>query len=176
MISLRVVMLGLFLLAGGAAFQPGGAPSALVVPARWGTRAAVVRSAILEVSGGEVVTPSLRSYSEEKFAKSLDRYDSFLTSVALRLRVEPRGGGLHDSKHHGKVGQVAEATAVCKNRMVIKLSSESENMYASVDELSDMLSRKLRKHKERTYEEYHPKTAPTLASDELAEEDDDFTS
>lgn len=44
---------------------------------------------------------------------------------------------------------VADVTVYCKDKAVIHASAESSSMYASLDELADTLSRKLRKHKER---------------------------
>ena len=49
----------------------------------------------------------------------------------------------------GKEAHIAEVTAVCKDRRVIRVSQESDDMYASIDSLSDVLNRKLRKYKER---------------------------
>lgn len=66
------------------------------------------------------------------------------------MKVEHRGGGLHDSEHVGQEAHIAELTCRLKGKHeVIRATSESDNMYASVDQLTATLSRKLRKFKER---------------------------
>ena len=49
-----------------------------------------------------------------KTQKATDRFASLLNSVDVHLKVERRGGGLHDTEHGGYNVHVAEA--VCKLR------------------------------------------------------------
>ena len=95
------------------------------------------------------MTPALKEAAESKLGKALDRYEPLLQSTDLRLKVEFRGGGLHDETHKGQEAHVAELTALCKDKQVIRVSSESSDMYGSLDILEEMFSRKLRKYKER---------------------------
>jgi putative sigma-54 modulation protein len=67
----------------------------------------------------------------------------------LRLKVEHRGGGLHDQDHQGLEAHIAEVTALCSDKQVIRVRFSGDDMYASLDKLSDRLGRKLRKYKER---------------------------
>jgi putative sigma-54 modulation protein len=104
----------------------------------------------LTVTGKNVeVTDPLRNYAETKLNKNMMRYERMLTSVTVHLKVEHRGGGLHDIAHQGLEAHVAEVTALCRDKQVIRVCSDSDNMYASLDELSDRLGRQLRKYKER---------------------------
>ena len=84
--------------------------------------------------------------------KPIERYSELLRdgpeSVELQLKVETRGGR-HDTEHLGREAHIAEVTAYCKDKHAIHCSSSSEDMYTSLDDLTDMLSRNLRKHKER---------------------------
>jgi ribosomal subunit interface protein len=56
---------------------------------------------------------------------------------------------LHDTEHKGKESHIAELTALCTDKQVIRVSHECEDMYVSLDLLADQLARKLRKHKEK---------------------------
>jgi putative sigma-54 modulation protein len=113
------------------------------------SRSAAVRMAELHVTGqGVTVTEPMQEYADSKLSKPLDRFASLLNGPAeVHLKVEHRG--LHDTKHHGQEAHIAEVTAFCTDKAVVHASAESESMYASLDELSDMLERKLRKLKEK---------------------------
>lgn len=80
------------------------------------------------------VTQSLKSYTEDKFNK-LERHFDKITSIHVTLDVE-------------KLSQIAEATImIAKGELHAR--SESENMYASIDDLIDKLDRQILKHKEK---------------------------
>lgn len=80
------------------------------------------------------VTPSLRTFTEEKFDR-LERHFDKITTVNVVFDVE-------------KLRQIAEATIlVAKGE--IHASAESEDMYATIDLLVDKLNRQLMKHKEK---------------------------
>jgi len=114
------------------------------------SRSSIPMMASFQVAGNNVeVTEPMRTYADTKLNKPLSRHQDMLTSVNLNLKVEHRGGGLHDNVHQGKEAHIAEITAVCKDRRVIRVSEESGDMYASIDSLSSTLNRKLRKYKER---------------------------
>merc|ERR1711959_681569 len=71
------------------------------------------------------VTPALREAAESKLGKSLERYEALLQSTCFRLKVEFRGGGKHDTTHKGQEAHIAEITALCKDKQVIRASSAS---------------------------------------------------
>jgi ribosomal subunit interface protein len=77
----------------------------------------------------------------------LERYDKYLNSVTVSLKVEKHA--LHDTEHKGKEAHIAEVTALCSDKQVIRVSHECEDMYASLDLLADQLARKLQQHKEK---------------------------
>jgi len=108
-----------------------------------------IQMADMHVTGqGVSVTEPMQEYADSKLSKPLDRFASLLNGPAeVHLKVEHRG--LHDSEHHGREAHIAEVTAFCTDKAVIHASASSESMYASLDELSDMLERKLRKIKEK---------------------------
>lgn len=139
----------------------------------------MMAGAKLNVVGTNVqVTPALREAAEAKLEVPLTRYEPLLTGpTQLTLRVENRGGGLHDEAHKGQEAHVAELTATCKDKQVIRVSSESSDMYASLDLLNDMLSRKLRKHKEKKMEKQreggHAEAAAILADEAIGDDDEE---
>ena len=115
-------------------------------------RFSALQMSTLRISGsGDLeVTEPMREYAEQKLFKPLDIHADVLNvaqAVELHLKVEHRG--LHDSEHKGREAHIAKVEVSCKDKALIVAESETESMYASLDELADMLSRKLRKHKEK---------------------------
>lgn len=80
------------------------------------------------------ITPALREYTISKFDK-LQRHFDKITSINVIFDVE-------------KLRQKAEATLFV-SKGELHASSESENMYASIDALVEKLDRQLIKHKEK---------------------------
>jgi len=123
------------------------------------------------ITGNNVqVTEPLRTYSESKLGKPLDRHVDFLTSADLHLKVEHRAGGLHDTEHKGTGAHIAELTAHCKDKQIIRVTAECEDMYESLDALTEKLSRQLRKYKERKQDR---RSKRGVNSEAGLEEDDD---
>ena len=102
----------------------------------------------VKVTGNFEVTDSIRDYADQKLAKPLDTFGSLLNEdLQLNLKVESRA--LHDTEHKGKEAHIAEVTAFCIDKHVINAKTDGEDMYASIDELTDTLTRSLRKYKEK---------------------------
>lgn len=90
----------------------------------------------INITGHHVeLTPALRQFVEKKFSK-LERFFEQITSVQVTLTVD-------------KLRQIAESDIKVAGGE-IHASSESEDMYASIDQLMDKLERQLIKHKEKT--------------------------
>ena len=90
----------------------------------------------LNVSGHHVeVTDPLREYVENKFER-LQRHFDHITNTQVTLIVE-------------KMVQKAEAN-IHISVADIFAASESEDMYAAIDALTDKLDRQLIKHKEKS--------------------------
>lgn len=89
----------------------------------------------ISLSGHHVeVTDSLRNYVETKFER-LERHFDQVTNIHVVLSVE-------------KLRQKAEATLHIRGHD-IHADSVQENMYASIDALTDKLDRQLLKQKEK---------------------------
>lgn len=111
-------------------------------------RARSVSMADVKVSSNFEVTDALREYADSKLGKPLGTFGTLLNGKAeLHLKVEPRG--VHDAEHRGKEAHIAEITAFCIDKHVIHAKAVQEDMYASLDELTDTLARSLRKYKEK---------------------------
>ncbi|MGC1181899.1 ribosome hibernation promoting factor [Legionella sp.] len=80
------------------------------------------------------VTPSLRTFTEDKFDK-LKRHFDHITKINVIFDVE-------------KLRQIAEATIFVAGGE-LHASAESEDLYAAIDMLMDKLDRQLIKHKEK---------------------------
>lgn len=106
----------------------------------------------LHITGAQnlELTDAMREYATSKLTKPLETHAVILNPAsAVELHLKVNHLGKHDEQHLGREAHVAEITAYCKDKAVIRATSECEDMYASLDELTDVLSRKLRKHKEK---------------------------
>ncbi|CAM2892619.1 ribosome hibernation-promoting factor, HPF/YfiA family [Legionella worsleiensis] len=81
------------------------------------------------------VTPALRAFTEEKFAR-LERHFEHITSISVVFDIEE------------ELRKIAKAT-ILVTKGEVHASSESEDMYAAIDLLVDKLNRQLVKHKEK---------------------------
>ena len=99
------------------------------------------------------LTPPLADYSNAKFQKHLDRFQPALNDAKLTLKVQHQAK--HDQEHKGKEMHIAEIYATCKDSSIIRATHQSDNMYASLDALSDVFARSLRKHKEKRAQRHH---------------------
>ena len=89
----------------------------------------------INISGHHVdVTPALKDYVNSKLER-LERHSEQITSTDVTLVVE-------------KSRQKAEATVRLAGADLFA-TSESEDMYAAIDALTDKLDRQLIKHKEK---------------------------
>jgi putative sigma-54 modulation protein len=89
----------------------------------------------INISGHHVdVTDSLKDYVLNKMSR-LERHSDQITNTDVTLTVE-------------KLRQIAEATVHISGADLFA-TSESEDMYAAIDTLTDKLDRQLIKHKEK---------------------------
>ncbi len=86
------------------------------------------------------VTPALRAFTEEKFDR-LERHFDKITAANVIFDVE-------------KLRQIAEATLLVPKGEV-HARSESQDMYAAIDDLVDKLDRQLIKHKSKNRSHGH---------------------
>ena len=94
----------------------------------------------LQVKGKNLeISDSIRSYAEQKLRK-LDKQLGDLVQVELELMVE-RNPSIHDN-------QVAEATVFTKGHP-LRVRAATSDMRASIDGLTDKLSREVKKYQEK---------------------------
>jgi putative sigma-54 modulation protein len=86
------------------------------------------------------VTDAIHSYVEEKLEKAVKHFQNLTTKVDVHLSVA-RNARI-SNKHKAEVTVYANGT-------VIRAQENSENLYASIDLVSDKISRQLRKYKEK---------------------------
>lgn len=107
----------------------------------WGGTLASVR---LIIQGKHLeLTDAIKQYVEEKVGNAVHNQSALVKEVDVRMSV--RGG---ETGRGGKL-QRCEVTLYTKKHGVVRSEEESESMYASIDRVSDVLSRKLRKIKEK---------------------------
>jgi putative sigma-54 modulation protein len=95
----------------------------------------------LLIQGNNItVTDSIHDYVQQKLEKAVKHFHSLTTKVDVHLSVAKNAR--ISNKH------TAEVT-VYANGAVIRAQEGSENLYASIDLVSDKIARQLRKYKER---------------------------
>lgn len=95
----------------------------------------------LLIQGNNItVTKAIHDYVEEKLEKAVKHFQAITTKVDVHLSVE-RNARIAD-RHKAEVTVYANGT-------VIRAQEGSENLYASIDLVSDKIARQLRKYKER---------------------------
>ena len=97
----------------------------------------------------EDVTESLRQYAEDKIGGIHLDYPRIIEAKAI-LDVE-------GSRRHK-----AEIILFCANHIVIDASSETEDMYKSIDFTIDKITRRMRKHKTRLLKRRTPRQEESI--------------
>ena len=85
------------------------------------------------------LTGSLKEYTEAKIEKATHHYKDIVKEADIHLSIE---------KNPRVSLQTAEVT-IFANGTIIRAEEKTENLYSSIDLVSNKLSRKLRKYKER---------------------------
>lgn len=107
----------------------------------WGGTLSAVR---LIIQGKHLeLTDAIKAYVEEKIGNAVHNQHNLLREVDVRMSV--RGG----ETGRGQRLQRCEVTLFTKKHGVVRAEEEADSMYASIDRVSDVISRKLRKIKEK---------------------------
>ena len=91
------------------------------------------------------LTGALKEYTEAKIEKATHHYKDIVKEADIHLSVE---------KNPWVSSQTAEVT-IFANGTVIRAEEKTENLYSSIDLVSNKLCRKLRKYKERNNNMIH---------------------
>jgi len=91
------------------------------------------------------LTGTLKKYTESKISKAIHHYKDIVKEADIHLSVE---------KNRRVSYQSAEVT-VFANGLVIRAEEKSENLYSSIDLVSNKLCRQLRKFKEKKNNSTH---------------------
>ena len=115
----------------------------------------------LLIQGNNIdVTESINDYVKQKLEKAVKHYQTFTTKVDVHLSVA-KNARITD-KHKAEVTVYANGT-------VIRAQEGSENLYASIDLVSDKISRQLRKYKEKV-SNHKPQSSAKLPEKEVSED------
>ena len=116
----------------------------------------------LLIQGNNIaVTDAIHDYVQEKLEKAVKHYQNLTTKVDVHLSVA-RNSRIND-KHKAEV-------TVYANGKVIRAQEGSENLYASIDLVSDKIARQLRKYKEKYLDSKthaKPKTAEVIPEESV---------
>ena len=91
------------------------------------------------------LTGALKEYTEAKIEKATHHYKDIVKEADIHLSIE---------KNPRVSFQTAEVT-IFANGTVIRAEEKTENLYSSIDLVSNKLCRKLRKYKERNNKTTH---------------------
>lgn len=97
------------------------------------------------------ITDAIRSYVHQKIEKAAAHFQSLINEVDVCLSVE------RNPRVTSK--QSAEVT-IYINRAVVRAEESSENLYASIDLVTDKITRQLRKYKEKRRTKEHVSVRP----------------
>jgi ribosomal subunit interface protein len=106
----------------------------------------------LKIFGKDVeITEAMRDHATTKLCVPLDKFAKLINEaqdIDLNMKVEKLG--VHDSEHAGRTAHSAEVTVHLKGaHKTITVSSQTDDMYTTIDDLEANLARQLRKAKER---------------------------
>ena len=93
------------------------------------------------------LTGALKEYTEAKIEKATNHYKDIVKEADIHLSIE---------KNPRVSFQTAEVT-IFANGTIIRAEEKTENLYSSIDLVSNKLCRKLRKYKERNNKTVHNK-------------------
>lgn len=94
----------------------------------------------LQVEGsGLDITPAIRSYIEKKISK-FNKYSSYITNVKVRCTEK--------TAHRGKELDFKIEFTVDVPNTIIRVEKKGSDMYALIDEIVDVVVRKLNRYKE----------------------------
>ena len=91
------------------------------------------------------LTGALKEYTESKIEKAMHHYKDIVKEADIHLSIE---------KNPRVSFQTAEVT-IFANGTVIRAEEKTQNLYSSIDLVSNKLCRKLRKYKERNNKTIH---------------------
>ena len=91
------------------------------------------------------LTGALKEYTEAKIEKATHHYNDIVKEADIHLSIE---------KNPRVSFQTAEVT-IFANGTIIRAEEKTENLYSSIDLVSNKLCRKLRKYKERNNKTIH---------------------
>jgi putative sigma-54 modulation protein len=99
------------------------------------------------------ITDAIREYVHQKIEKAVSHFQALTTEVDVHLSV---------ARNPRIAKQIAEVT-IYANGTVVRAEEASENLYASIDLVSDKITRRLRKYKEKRANHRHDKSTATLS-------------
>ena len=91
------------------------------------------------------LTRALKKYTENKIEKAIHHYKDIVKEADIHLSIE---------KNPSVALQAAEVT-IFANGIIIRAEEKTDNLYSSIDLVSNKLCRKLRKYKERHKKTIH---------------------
>ena len=98
------------------------------------------------------ITDAIRNHVHQKIEKAASHFQTLINKVDVNLSVE------NNPRIAPK--QTTEVTIYLSNS-VVRAEESSENMYASIDMVTDKITRQLRKYKEKRRDQSHASVRPT---------------
>lgn len=93
------------------------------------------------------ITPAIRQHVEDKVQKVVSHFEAAVKEVDVKVSVRPKDGAKREKGHHV---QSTEIVVYTKKHGVVRVADQEDNLYASIDLVTDKLQRKLRKIKEKS--------------------------
>ena len=111
------------------------------------------------ITGNNIeVTPALKDYVNEKFGNALSKVGRRVTKCDVHL--------IFDKNPAVATPNNVEVTLFAKGA-TIRAHKKADDMYATIDEVSDMVKRKLRKYKERVIDSHRGGKETDVTAEEI---------
>ena len=94
------------------------------------------------------VTDAINDYVRQKIGKALARHQDIATKVDIKLSAPPQAN---------KLSQQSAEVTVYASGTVIRAAEKHDNLYASIDLVTDKLARQLQKYKTKKQRRAQPK-------------------
>ena len=145
-------------------------PAAAKLSADARTATPVMFKPALRISGVNIdITPAMQAIAEKKMVVPLEKFASVINDAkGAELQMKVENQFVHDTKKsHARQVHIAEVTAHLKgsHRTIVVRSESEDNIYMAVDSLEALLSRKLRKAKDKWADKGRKKRGQKSRSD-----------
>eukprot|EP00470_Lotharella_oceanica_P002505 CAMPEP_0170168234 /NCGR_PEP_ID=MMETSP0040_2-20121228/1350_1 /TAXON_ID=641309 /ORGANISM="Lotharella oceanica, Strain CCMP622" /LENGTH=315 /DNA_ID=CAMNT_0010406439 /DNA_START=71 /DNA_END=1018 /DNA_ORIENTATION=+ len=131
-----------------------------------GVRAGAVTTPSMVITGNNIeLTESIAAYTNDKLGQMLKKYKDFVKSSEVHFTV-------NKNPSQKEMAHKVEVTVYVKDSKVMRGSVSSVSEYSSIDLVTDLINRKMRKYKERKFGRRTNSGVKTFYRDDISDSSD----